>query len=114
MASAAILAKKYKLPVISVHIKARNSLLFYVLDAIHPTLRDVTLFYETLNKHKFRFRVTFGKPISPDRLDEDPQNAIDELMVVVAALDLQNVNVPEGADNKTAGRKFGLAFSIDN
>ena len=111
MASAAILAKKYKLPVIPVHIKARNSLLFYVLDAIHPTLRDVTLFYETLNKHKFRFRVTFGKPISPDRLDEDPQNAIDELMVAVAALDLQNV--PEGANTKTAGRKFGLASSID-
>ena len=111
MASAAILAKKYKLPVIPVHIKARNSLLFYVLDAIHPTLRDVTLFYETLNKHKFRFRVTFGKPIFPDRLDEDPQNAIDELMVAVAALDLQNV--PEGANTKTAGRKFGLASSID-
>lgn len=111
MASAAILAKKYNLPVIPVHIKARNSLLFYVLDAIHPTLRDVTLFYETLNKHKFRFRVTFGKPISPDRLDEDPQNAIDELMVAVAALDLQNV--PEGANTKTAGRKFGLVSSID-
>ena len=113
MASAAILAKKYKLPVIPVHIKARNSLLFYFLDAIHPTLRDVTLFYETLNKHKFRFRVTIGKTISSDRLDEDPQNAIDKLMVAVAALDFQNENVPEGANTKTAGRKFGLASSID-
>jgi hypothetical protein len=32
-------------------------------------------------------------------------------MVAVAALDLQNV--PEGANTKTAGRKFGLASSID-
>ena len=99
---------------IPVHIKTRNSLLFYVLDDIHPTLRDVTSFYETLNKHKFRFTITIGKPISPDRLDEDPQNAIEELMVTVAALDLQNVNVPEGANNKTAGRKFSLEFSIDH
>jgi len=113
MSSAAIIAKKYNLPVIPIHIKARNSFLFYLFDAIHPTLRDVTLFYETLNKNQFRFRVRIGKPISPDRLDEDPQNAIDELMVAVAALDPQNVNVPIGADNKTAGRKFGLAFSID-
>ena len=60
MASAAMIARKFKLPVVPVHISARNSLLFYLFDLIHPTLRDITLFHETLNKDKFPFDIHIG------------------------------------------------------
>ena len=68
MASAAMLARKFSLPVIPVHIEARNSLLFYLFDRIHPTLRDITLFHETLNKADHPYQITIGEPISPKAL----------------------------------------------
>ena len=49
------------LPVIPVNIRARNSALFYLFDFIHPTLRDITLFHETLNKHRQPYRITVGE-----------------------------------------------------
>ncbi|MEO0991074.1 MAG: lysophospholipid acyltransferase family protein [Pseudomonadota bacterium] len=68
MTSAAMLARKYDLPVIPVNIRARNSALFYFFDVVHPTLRDITLFHETLNKDRQPFRLTVGEPISPKAL----------------------------------------------
>ncbi len=68
MASAAMLARKYALPVIPLHITARNSALFYLFDRIHPTLRDITLFHEVLNKRHQPYRVTIGAPIDPATL----------------------------------------------
>lgn len=65
MPSAAMIARKFELPVIPVHIQARNSVLFYLFDLIHPTLRDITLFHEALNKARQPFRITIGEPISP-------------------------------------------------
>ena len=75
MASAAMFAKKkFELHVILVNIQARNSALFYIFDAIHPTMRDVTLFHQTLNKTKQRFEITAGPPIAaatlPKKSDE--------------------------------------------
>ncbi|WP_108814708.1 lysophospholipid acyltransferase family protein [Loktanella sp. Alg231-35] len=64
MASAAMLARKFDLPVIPVNIQARNSALFYLFDLIHPTLRDITLFHETLNKDRQPYKITVGEPIS--------------------------------------------------
>lgn len=76
MGSAAMLARKFDLPVIPVNIRARNSALFYLLDLIHPTLRDITLFHETLNKHRQPFEVTVGEPISPRALPANSDEAI--------------------------------------
>ena len=74
MASAAMIARKFELPVIPIRIEARNSALFYALDLIHPSLRDITLFYETLNKARQPYKITVGEPISasalPKRSDE--------------------------------------------
>ena len=50
MASGAMMARRFNLPVVPLHITARNSALFYLFDRIHPTLRDITLFHEVLNK----------------------------------------------------------------
>ncbi len=76
MASAAMIAKKFDAPVIPLHIRARNSALFYMLDAIHPTVRDVTLFNEVLNKAGQPYRVTIGAPIAPSRLPARSEDGI--------------------------------------
>ncbi|MFD1914326.1 lysophospholipid acyltransferase family protein [Halodurantibacterium flavum] len=79
MTSAAMIARKFDLPVVPINIRARNSSLFYLFDLIHPTLRDITLFHETLNKHRQPFAVTVGVPVAPDRLPENAQDGIDLL-----------------------------------
>ncbi|MBI1418546.1 MAG: glycerol acyltransferase [Limimaricola sp.] len=86
MASAATLARRFDLPVIPVHIRARNSALFYLFDRIHPTLRDITLFHETLNKAAQPFAVTVGAPIAAASLPQGPDAAI--AMLRRAVLDL--------------------------
>ena len=72
MPSAVSIAKKHGVPIVPVHISARNSVLFYILDIIHPTLRDITLFNETLNKKNFHFSIQIGRPIFPETLEADP------------------------------------------
>ena len=69
--TAVSLAKRYSLPIIPINIKARNSLLFYILDLFHPTLRDVSLFYETINKVNFSFDIIIGSPILPNRFSDN-------------------------------------------
>ncbi|HIC66027.1 MAG TPA: hypothetical protein EYO87_08525, partial [Paracoccus sp.] len=76
MASAAMIARKFGVPVIPLRIRARNSVLFYLLDAIHPTLRDVTLFNEVLNKARQSYRITVGAPIDPATLPRGSDEAI--------------------------------------
>lgn len=79
MPSAAMIARKFDVPVIPVNIRARNSALFYLFDRIHPSLRDITLFYETLNKDRQPFRLRVGKPIAPASLPVRSDDAIEEL-----------------------------------
>jgi putative hemolysin len=86
MATAATLARKHSLPVIPLHISARNSVLFYLFDLIHPTLRDITLFHEVLNKGRQPFRVTLGKPIEGERLPPRSDEAIAMLRAATLAL----------------------------
>ncbi|NSX53626.1 lysophospholipid acyltransferase family protein [Parasulfitobacter algicola] len=86
MASAAMIARKFNLQVIPVNIRARNSALFYLFDLIHPTLRDITLFHETLNKHRQPFRVTIGEPISAKALPAKSEEAIKTLRDATLAL----------------------------
>lgn len=86
MASAAMIARKFDLPVVPVHIRARNSALFYLFDAIHPTLRDITLFHETLNKDRHPYRVTVGEPISAASLPAQSEDGIEMLRRATLAL----------------------------
>lgn len=92
MASAAMLARKFDLPVIPVNIQARNSALFYLFDLIHPTLRDITLFHETLNKARQPFRVTIGEPISAASIPRNSEDGI--AMLRKAALALGGKDAP--------------------
>ena len=86
MASAAMLARKFDLPVIPANVQARNSALFYLFDLIHPTLRDITLFHETLNKEKQPFRVTVGEPISAAAIPRNSDEGIQMLRRATLAL----------------------------
>lgn len=86
MASAAMIARKFELPVIPLHIRARNSALFYLFDILHPTLRDITLFYETLNKDRQPYRITIGEPISPSALPAKSEDAIQIMKRATLAL----------------------------
>ncbi len=86
MASAAMIARKFDLPVIPMHIRARNSTLFYLFDFLHPTLRDITLFNELLNKADQPFRVTIGEAISPSALPAKSEDAIKMLRRATLAL----------------------------
>ncbi|MEO1549557.1 MAG: 1-acyl-sn-glycerol-3-phosphate acyltransferase [Pseudomonadota bacterium] len=79
MPSAAMLARKYKLPVVPMHIKARNSALFYLFDALHPTLRDITLFHEVINKARHSFEVRADKPLDGAGLPRGAEDATDLL-----------------------------------
>lgn len=79
MASAAMIARKFALPVIPLHIRARNSAMFYAFDALHPTLRDITLFHETLNKDVQPYHLTFGRPLDGAALPKDAHAGIEVL-----------------------------------
>lgn len=79
MTSAATLARKFDLPVIPVNIQARNSYIFYLFDLLHPTLRDITLFHETLNKERQPFRITIGRALPPHALSADAFEATQTL-----------------------------------
>lgn len=86
MASAAMLARKFDLPVIPVNIQARNSALFYLFDLIHPTLRDITLFHETLNKDHQPYKITVGEPISAAAIPANSDDGIAMLRRATLAL----------------------------
>lgn len=86
MPSAAMIARKFDLPVIPVNIRARNSALFYLFDLIHPTLRDITLFHETLNKARQPYRVTVGRPIPAASLPETSAEGIARLKEATLSL----------------------------
>jgi 1-acyl-sn-glycerol-3-phosphate acyltransferase len=86
MASAAMLARKFDLPVIPVNIQARNSALFYLFDMIHPTMRDITLFHETLNKARQPFQITVGEPISASAIPSNSEDGIAMLRKATLAL----------------------------
>jgi putative hemolysin len=86
MPSAASIARKFDLDVIPVHLDARNSGLFYLFDLLHPTLRDITLFHETLNKGHMPYRVTVGRAIPARDLPADPQEATAALRAATLGL----------------------------
>lgn len=86
MPSAAMIARKYRLPVIPINIRARNSLMFYLFDLIHPTLRDITLFHEMLNKARQPYVVTIGEEISPSSLPASSEEGIEMLRRATLAL----------------------------
>lgn len=105
MASAAMIARKFDLSVVPVRLSARNSLLFYGFDAIHPTLRDITLFHETLNKHRQPYGVTIGTPIAARDLPKTSEAAIEMLRAATLTLGDQHPVLPLLRQSRQAHRR---------
>ena len=84
--SAAMLARKYKAPVIPLNIKARNSGLYYLFAKLSAELRDITLFHELLNKKGQLFRMTFGAPIAPETIPKNADEATANIRKIVEQL----------------------------
>ncbi len=110
MPSAAMLARKYELPVVPMHITARNSALFYLFDAIHATLRDVTLFHEVINKADHRFAIRIDRPLDGGALPKDPVLATEQLFratMMAGQGGEYSVLIPKGRNRGVRGPVFG-------
>jgi putative hemolysin len=84
--SGAMMARRFNLPIVPLHITARNSAMFYLFDRIHPSLRDITLFHEVLNKKHQPYRITIGAPIDVATLPSGSAEAIEVLRAQTLAL----------------------------
>lgn len=73
--TAASMARKYRAPVVPIHVTGPYSRLFHLFDRVSKELRDITLFHELLNKRKKAYRLSVGLPIPPERLDIDAAKA---------------------------------------
>lgn len=93
------LALKYRCPVIPMHIKGRNSALYYLFYYVHTELRDMTLFRELLNKQGQHYQLTVGEAFEPIG---DPEALTSELRQFVAE------DLPRGA------RSFNPASSASS
>lgn len=77
--TAVSLARKNRAPVTPLHVRSRNSRLYYALCNIHKELRDITLFHELLNKQGTSFELTFGPQIPWEHMTGDPDAVTDRL-----------------------------------
>lgn len=59
------LAVRYDIPVYPMHIRGRNSWLYYLFYLIHHELRDMTLFRELFNKQGARYDIALAEPFAP-------------------------------------------------
>ena len=101
MSSAAVLAKKYNVPVIPVHLRSRNSTLFYFLWKFNEELRDMTVFHEWFNKQGNPYSFTVQAPISPDELLDDNDEATTELREYVEDGILKDLTFQQWRDART-------------
>jgi putative hemolysin len=96
-------ARKFQAPIVPLHIRARNSWLFYALSRLSDELRDVTLFHELLNKRGRRFELTVGAPIDAASLPDDPAEATTHLQRHVET-DLPRASREQPRIGQPAGR----------
>ena len=62
------LALKYGSPIIPMHVRGRNSWLYYLFYYIHHELRDMTLFRELFNKAGQHYEITLAEPFDPQAM----------------------------------------------
>lgn len=86
MSTAVSFAKKYNIPIVPLHIKARNSAMFYIFDKLNGELKDITLFHEMLNKGNQTARLRFGPVVDPKTLKGSGDEATAQMRVIVEAL----------------------------
>ncbi len=75
------LAQKYQCDIVPMHIRARNSVFFYVVSMFSAELRDITLFHELLNKKRQKYRLQIGAPISAEGDIREVTELLEEYVV---------------------------------
>jgi putative hemolysin len=83
MASAVSIARKNECMVIPCHMSGPHATLFHFFDQFSKELRDITLFHELLNKHGGAYRLQFGAPIAPEKLEGDATAVTERLKAFV-------------------------------
>jgi len=78
-ASFVTLARRHKVPVLPVHVRSRNSGLFYWFANWNTELRDMTVFHELLNKKGKTLQIHFGPLIENDHLVGDTTTLTERL-----------------------------------
>lgn len=84
--TAVSVARKHNTPIAPLHIKSRNSWLYYFLCNVNDELRDITLFHELLNKKGAKPIMTFGPVIDPATLPKGSAEATAKVRETVEAL----------------------------
>lgn len=92
--SAVSLARKHNAPIVPVYMTGPSSRLFHLFDRFSRELRDVTLFHELLNKQGQGFILTFGKPVLPEQLSIDADQASLQLKTYIERQLAAQPNVP--------------------
>ncbi|MGA0838879.1 MAG: 1-acyl-sn-glycerol-3-phosphate acyltransferase, partial [Pseudomonadales bacterium] len=65
MSAGIAMALRYGCPIVPMHLRGRNSALFYLLWFLNTELKDMTLFRELLNKGGARYEMTIAQPVAP-------------------------------------------------
>lgn len=78
-ASFLTLARKHGVPILPVHVRSRNSGLFYWFANWNTELRDMTVFHELLNKKGKTLQIHFGPLIDNDLLVGDATDLTEQL-----------------------------------
>jgi len=92
--SAVSLARKYKAPLIPMHVSARNSRLYYLFSKLNGELRDITLFHELLNKKRSKFDMKFGPAVASEALAGDAAAITERLKSHVAYAMIDDPHTP--------------------
>jgi putative hemolysin len=72
---AAGLLRRCECPIVPVYFGGGNSAIFQALGLLHPGMRTVLLTRELLNKRHRTIPVRIGRPVGPERLAKQPDNA---------------------------------------
>ena len=80
------MAKKYNIPLIPLKIKSHNSFWYYLVSMLNNELRDITLFYEFLNKKGQSPNLVFGQKINPSNLPRQTNEATKYVRDIVDGL----------------------------
>lgn len=76
MAGPITLAHKYDVPILPVHLQARNSLIYYLSAKIHHNFSTLLLAHEMFGKRSIRVPVTIGDLIPASQLQDEHFDAV--------------------------------------
>ncbi|MBX3510854.1 MAG: 1-acyl-sn-glycerol-3-phosphate acyltransferase [Hyphomonadaceae bacterium] len=101
MATAASLARKYRLPIVPCHVAGPYAFWFHTFSKFSAELRDITLFHELLNKQGKTYRLTFGPLVPTEHAAGDSASVVRKLKHYIERVLAHNPDAafdPEGPE----------------